>query len=83
MRTGRIHNGDRSDSQDTPERFLRTEDVEELARELEGTEDTVEIGLSQIGIDPDGFGPRDIAFVTRRLARYITFDEDANEWVRV
>jgi hypothetical protein len=50
-------------------RFVTSEELEDLADVLCGTDDSIEVGLSQIGIDPDLFDEDDIKAIQRELKR--------------
>jgi len=63
-------------------RFIRDEDIRELAEVLLGTEDSIEIGLSQVGIDPDDLSDKDIRQIKRELRDAgLKYDRDLNEWI--
>jgi len=65
-------------------RFLRKDDIKELAEVLLGTDDSIEIGLSQIGIDPDEFDNDDIDFIDDSLNDTgLKYNVDQNEWLPI
>lgn len=54
-------------------------EIATLARTLIGTDDSLEVAISEMGIDPDEHDLRD---VEQRLAQYVVLDEDTNTWIR-
>jgi hypothetical protein len=60
-------------------RFLRREDLADLRGLLIGSDDTIEEGLSQLGIDPDDFELSDIRAIKRDLG--LTYDKEECCWV--
>jgi len=66
----------------TMDRVLTQDDLESLARTLEDTDDTIECGLSMIGIDPDEMeGEIDNIALDLEEKLGFVFDEDLNSWV--
>lgn len=63
------------------ERFITDGDIEELAELLIGTDDDIEIGLSQLGIDPDGFSPDDLDDIWDYLHEHgVRLNGDTGTW---
>lgn len=68
---------------DPGDRFITFNQVEELADLLVGTDDSVELGLSQIGLDPDELSADDFEAVRSQLEEFgVQYDEENDCWAR-
>ena len=65
------------------DRFITKDEITDLANVLLGTDDSLSLGLSQIGIDPDTIGPADRKLIREWLKERegVRFTESSG-WVR-
>jgi len=65
------------------ERIIRQDDIEALADVLVDTDDSLSIGLSQVGIDPDEMSAGDRAYVVQALKDIgVRFNKHLSCWCR-
>lgn len=69
------------EAMDRRERFISDRDIATLADTLVGTDDSLAIGLSEIGIDPADLSPGDLRWLRGQLARRRVYrDKNTGEW---
>jgi len=66
----------------TMHRFITKDELVTLAEVLLGTDDDLEIGISQVGLDPDELSTSDLGLIRRKLARKGIIQDDEGTWSR-